>query len=130
MRNVQTEMDELRSIESTVDSKAEVVRPSSTHGDSFSMSALSVVLIGPEDLRRQKKITGKLLVFVGAKGGSGVTTLTSNFAMALAAQGAGKVALLDLDLQLGDAALTLGLKAKFSLMDAMESAHRMDSDLL
>ena len=53
MRNVQTEMDELRSIESTVDSKAEVVRPSSTHGDSFSMSALSVVLIGPDDMRRQ-----------------------------------------------------------------------------
>jgi pilus assembly protein CpaE len=83
-----------------------------------------------EELRRHKKITGKLLVFVGAKGGSGVTTLTSNFALALAGQSAGKVALLDLDLQLGDAALTLGLKAKFSLMDALESAHRMDADLL
>ena len=80
---------------------------------------------------RSKKAIGKLLVFVGAKGGSGVTTVASNFAVALAAtQPGGKVALIDLDLQLGDAALTLGLSTKFSIVDALESADRLDSDFL
>ncbi len=37
-----------------------------------------------DEVRRQKKAAGKLLVFAGAKGGSGVTTVASNFAVALA----------------------------------------------
>ncbi len=82
-----------------------------------------------DEMRRPKKPAGKLLVFAGAKGGSGVTTIASNFAVALASQG-GKVALLDLDLRLGDAALTLGLAAKFSALDALENTQRLDSDFL
>ena len=83
-----------------------------------------------DELRRHKKVTGKLLVFAGAKGGSGVTTIASNFALALSRQSHSKVALLDLDLQLGDAALTLGLTAKFSFLDALEHVDRLDLDLL
>jgi pilus assembly protein CpaE len=83
-----------------------------------------------DEVRRHKKATGKLLVFVGAKGGSGATTVASNFAVALAKQAGGKVALLDLDLQLGDAALTLGVATKFTALDALENMHRLDSDFL
>jgi pilus assembly protein CpaE len=83
-----------------------------------------------EEVRRQKKTTGKLLVFTGAKGGSGVTTVASNFAVALAKESGGKTALLDFDLQLGDAALTLGLTAKFSALDALEATTRLDADFL
>ena len=83
-----------------------------------------------DEVRRQKKATGKLLVFVGAKGGSGVTTIASNFAVALAKQTSGKVALVDLDLELGDAALTLGVANKFSVLDALENQARLDSDFL
>jgi pilus assembly protein CpaE len=64
-----------------------------------------------DEVRRHKRATGKLLVFAGAKGGSGVTTIASNFAVALANslknQPAAKVALVDLDLRLGDAAQTM-----------------------
>ena len=81
-----------------------------------------------DELRRHKVKAGKLLVFVGAKGGSGVTTVASNFAVALAKHG--KVALIDLDLQLGDAALTLGLSAKFTALDALDNVQRLDSDFL
>jgi pilus assembly protein CpaE len=81
-----------------------------------------------EEVRRHKTATGKLLVFVGPKGGSGVTTVASNFAVALARYG--KVALIDLDLHLGDAALTLGLVGKFSALDAVEDLQRLDSELL
>lgn len=81
-----------------------------------------------DELRRHKTRVGKLLVFVGVKGGSGVTTVASNFAVALARHA--KVALIDLDLQLGDAALTLGLSAKFTALDALENVARLDSDFL
>jgi pilus assembly protein CpaE len=81
------------------------------------------------EVRQHRKATnGKLLVFVGAKGGSGVTTLASNFAVALAKHG--KSALLDLNLQLGDVALTLGLTNSFTALDALENLHRLDSDFL
>lgn len=81
-----------------------------------------------EEVRRQKTATGQLLVFVGAKGGSGVTTVTANFAVALAKLG--KAALIDLDLQLGEVALTLNLRSNFTALDAFENLHRLDSDFL
>ena len=83
-----------------------------------------------DEVRRQKKTAGKLLVFMGAKGGSGVTTVASNFAVALARQSEKKTALLDFDLQLGDAALTLGVTSKFSALDALENSSRLDADFL
>jgi pilus assembly protein CpaE len=67
-------------------------------------------------------------VFTGAKGGCGVTTIASNFAVALAKYG--KVAVVDLDLQLGDVALTLGVKTGFSTLDVFDNLHRLDSDFL
>jgi pilus assembly protein CpaE len=83
-----------------------------------------------QEARRQKKNAGKVLVVVGAKGGSGATTVAANFGVALAKESGGKVALIDLELQLGDAALTLGLTPKFSIADALENMHRLDSDFL
>jgi pilus assembly protein CpaE len=83
-----------------------------------------------DEVLRRKKATGKLLVFIGAKGGSGVTTIASNFAVALAKEFGGKVALIDLDLQLGDVALTLGLTTKFTVLDALENPNRLDADFL
>lgn len=83
-----------------------------------------------DEVRRQKKVAGKLFVFLGAKGGSGVTTIATNFAVALAAQGLGKTALIDLDLQLGDAVMNLGLTPKFTILEALENSNRLDSHLL
>jgi pilus assembly protein CpaE len=78
--------------------------------------------------RKKAPAAGKLLVFAGAKGGTGVTTVASNFAAALAPHA--KVALIDLDLELGDAALTLGLSPKFTTLDALNNLGRLDSDFL
>jgi pilus assembly protein CpaE len=83
-----------------------------------------------EEVRRTRKSTGKLFVFAGAKGGSGTTTVASNFALSLAKDSGGKVALVDLDLYLGDAALSLGITPKFSTADALENMSRLDSELL
>jgi pilus assembly protein CpaE len=82
------------------------------------------------EVRRTKKVTGKALVFVGSKGGSGVTTIASNFALLLAKESGTKVALVDMDLYLGDAALNLGIKPQFTILDALQNEQRLDSHFL
>lgn len=76
----------------------------------------------------QKESGGKLLVFLGGKGGSGVTTVACNFAVALAQDCLRNTVLIDLDLPLGDAALSLGITTQFSTADALLNVDRLDSN--
>jgi pilus assembly protein CpaE len=71
-----------------------------------------------------------LLVFLGAKGGAGVTTLASNFAVSLAKESGKSTLLIDLDLPLGDAALGLGITAQYSTVNALQNFNRLDSTFL
>ncbi len=73
---------------------------------------------------------GKLLVFLGTKGGVGVTSVACNFAVALAQQPERKTLLIDLDLPLGDAALNLGIISEYSTVNALEAAERLDGAFL
>jgi pilus assembly protein CpaE len=77
-----------------------------------------------------KKMAGRLLTFIGAKGGSGATTLACNFAVALAQEPNQKTLLVDLDLPLGDAALNLGIVAEYSTINALQAAGRLDGAFL
>ncbi len=77
-----------------------------------------------------KKVAGKLLVFAGAKGGSGTTTIASNFAVSLSQESGQKIVLIDLNLQLGDAALGLGLTSQYSTLNALTNYNRLDSNYL
>ena len=77
-----------------------------------------------------KKARGKLLTFLSAKGGSGVSMIASNFAVALTLVSQARVVLVDLDLQIGDAALSLGLNAQFSVVDALSNPGRLDRDFV
>ncbi|MFC5863789.1 CpaE family protein [Acidicapsa dinghuensis] len=77
-----------------------------------------------------KKSIGKLFVFLGAKGGSGVTTLACNFAVSLATETGQNSLLIDLHLPLGDAALDLGITAQYSTVNALQNAARLDSNFL
>lgn len=79
--------------------------------------------------RPAKKALGKLMVFIGAKGGSGVTTVASNFAVAVAQESHQTTLLIDLGLPIGDAALGLGIRAEFSVANALENFNRLDSNL-
>ncbi len=72
----------------------------------------------------------KLLIFLSSKGGAGVTTLACNFAVSLAQDSGKRVLLIDLNLPLGDAALNLGIKAKYTIMDAFQNPNRLDSTYL
>jgi pilus assembly protein CpaE len=69
-----------------------------------------------------KKAAGRLFVFLGAKGGSGVTTLACNFAVSLAAESGQSTLLIDLHLPLGDAALDLGITAQYSTVNALQNS--------
>lgn len=73
---------------------------------------------------------GKVYVFMGAKGGVGVTSMACNFAVALAQNPDQKTLLIDLDLPLGDAALNLGIVAEFSTVSALQAADRLDGSFL
>jgi pilus assembly protein CpaE len=77
-----------------------------------------------------KAATGRLLTFMGAKGGTGVTTLACNFAVALSQDPKQRTLLIDLDLPLGDVALNLGISPEYSTINALQSVERLDSSLL
>ena len=77
-----------------------------------------------------KKTAGKMLVFLGAKGGSGVTTLACNFGVSVATESEQSALLIDLHLPLGDAALDLGITAQYSTVNALQNAGRLDTNFL
>ena len=77
-----------------------------------------------------KKVGGKVMIFVGAKGGSGVTTLATNFAVSLAQESAKSTLLIDLNLPLGDAAVELGVTSQYSTINAFQNYTDLDSNFL
>lgn len=77
-----------------------------------------------------RKAAGKLLLFASAKGGAGVTTLASNFALALRQESGKEIALVDLNLHLGDVSVLLGMTPRYTVLDALRSGARMDMDLI
>jgi len=76
------------------------------------------------------KVDGRLSVFCGVKGGAGVTTVATNFAVSAAREADKKVVLIDLDLPLGDTALQLGLNPQYSTVDALQNFARLDANML
>jgi Flp pilus assembly CpaE family ATPase len=83
-----------------------------------------------QPLQTEKRTAGKLMAFMGTKGGAGVTTVATNFAIALAEHTGAKTLFMDLDLPLGDAALNLGVTTEFSTIDALERIDRLDASML
>jgi len=77
-----------------------------------------------------KKTAGKLLLFAGAKGGSGVTTVATNFAVSLAQESGKNTVLIDLNLPLGNAALDIGLTPEYTTANALQNYNRLDSNYL
>ena len=74
---------------------------------------------------------GQILAFLGAKGGVGTTTLAVNVAAALATERSPQVLMADLHVTgHGDAALLFGVEPRFSIVDALENAHRLDEAFL
>jgi len=81
-------------------------------------------------LSRAQRSAGKARVFtfLNAKGGVGATTTAVNTAVALQ-QAHGRTVLVDFA-PIGHAALQLNLRPQFSVVDALQNLHRMDTSLL
>jgi len=73
---------------------------------------------------------GRVLTVFGAKGGSGSTTFATNLAVEIHRLSRKKTLLVDLDLELGETALLLGVEPKFSIVDLVRNFHRVDAGLL
>jgi len=70
------------------------------------------------------------LVFFGAKGGAGTTTLAVNTAVELARLSKRSTIIVDLKPGLGEVALFLGIRQRYSLIDALDNLHRLDREFL
>jgi pilus assembly protein CpaE len=68
----------------------------------------------------------RVITVFAAKGGCGKTTLATNIAVALAAGGARRVGLVDLDLAFGDVAIILQLVPERSIADAVGLGDQLD----
>lgn len=70
------------------------------------------------------------LVFFGAKGGAGTTTIAVNCAVELARLTKRPTVIVDLKRGLGEVALFLGIRPRFTLVDAIDNLHRLDREFL
>jgi pilus assembly protein CpaE len=86
-----------------------------------------VAAIGRLGGQRTAAPSGPVFAFVGAKGGVGATTAAVNVATSLAKLSNGGAVMIDLHLAYGDAAVYLGADTRFSVVDAIENLHRLDS---
>lgn len=73
---------------------------------------------------------GKVVAFIGARGGTGSSTLAHNFAWALAVRHQVNTVIADLDLAFGTAALNFNEDIANGILDALNQPDRVDGVLL
>jgi pilus assembly protein CpaE len=88
-------------------------------------SLLGVIDTGSQG--RQANRLGRLIAVTGTRGGVGATLVATGVAWSIAHRRRRRVALVDLDLQLGTAALALDLEPTHGLREALEHPSRVDS---
>ena len=94
--------------------------------NSLAMSAR--LQAAPSEPVTQKQ--GRLVMVFSAKGGCGKTTVSTNLAVALAADDSKRVCLVDLDLQFGDVAIALNLEPRRTIVDALPLAENLTGPTL
>jgi pilus assembly protein CpaE len=76
---------------------------------------------------------GKVIALFGCKGGSGATTIAINLAGSLMNANPderSRVAVIDLDLELGDVLVFLDMSSRYNFHDVLSNMHRLDAELL
>ena len=76
------------------------------------------------------KPAASTLAFFGAKGGAGTTTVAVNCAVELARLSGRPTVIVDLKSGLGEVALFLGVRPRYTLLDAVDNLHRLDREFL
>jgi pilus assembly protein CpaE len=70
------------------------------------------------------------LSFFGAKGGAGTTTMAVNSAVEIARLSKRPTVIVDLKAGLGEVSLFLGVRSRYTLLDALDNLHRLDTEFL
>ena len=92
------------------------------------MGALDRVTASSDGTKRNN--SGAVISVAGSSGGVGSTTIAVNLAVALAQNPDNSVALIDLDLALGDADVFLDMMPDYTLLDVAQNISRLDLALL
>lgn len=90
------------------------------------------LLNSPAPDKRQAVALAPLICVIRGSGGAGATTVLTHLAAALGERlgGSGKVCMVDLDLQSGDAASYLGLDPASSVLDLLDAGDRLDANVV
>ena len=70
------------------------------------------------------------MVFFGAKGGAGTTTLAVNCAVEIAQIKKSPTLIVDLKAGLGEVTLFLGVRSRYTMLDALDNLHRLDQEFM
>lgn len=70
------------------------------------------------------------LVFFGAKGGAGTTTIAVNCGVDVARLRKRPTLIVDLKPGLGEVTLFLGVRSRYTMLDALDNLHRLDSEFM
>lgn len=70
------------------------------------------------------------IVFIGAKGGAGTTTVAVNCAVEIARHSKKSTVIMDLKGGTGEIGLFLGVRSRYSLLDALDNPQRLDSEFI
>lgn len=95
----------------------------------FTGEALQEALRSPDSKKaaaEEPKQAGTLIALMGARGGVGTTTVTTNLAYMLAKEYGQKTALLDMDPYFGTVAMAYDIQPGHGLRDALEKPDRID----
>ena len=82
--------------------------------------------VGASGASVEQRVEGRVITVFSAKGGCGKTTVATNLAATLVADGTSRVCLVDLDLAFGDVAIALQLVPARTITDAVSMAGTMD----
>lgn len=86
--------------------------------------------LGRLTARRPSAPKSTVFGVIGARGGIGATTVAVNLGTVLATLQGAPTLLIDLHASDGDAALFLGAEPRYSVLDALDNAHRLDGTFL
>jgi pilus assembly protein CpaE len=107
-----------------------VLKPVDPEEISKAVRRIERKVLGATESGAQRAGPGEVFAVFSPKGGSGSTTVATNLAIHLQQITGKKTLLVDLDLELGEIAVLLGMQPRFNFVDMIRNFHRMDTELL
>lgn len=98
-----------------------------------SRSALDEALQRAASRRAQapsERSESRIVAFFGAKGGAGTTTIAVNCGVDVARLRKRPTVIVDLKPGLGEVTLFLGVRSRYTLLDALDNIHRLDGEFM